>query len=980
LKKHVKLNFMKHNFNLNFKILKGLLSLLIIFVSFSSNAQCWQSPSNKGGCVMSIKTNGTLWGWGGNAYGQLGDGTLVNKNVPTQIGSGTNWSSVAAGLNHTIAVKTDGTLWAWGQNFFGQLGDGTNIDKTSPVQIGSATNWKSVSAGFNHSFAIKTDGTVWTWGSNGNNQIGDGTTVDRNTPTQVGTATNWKAISAGGWFNLAQKTDGTLWAWGSNIYGQLGDGTTVNKSTPVQIGTATNWDIISGGGWHSFAKKTDGTIWGWGSNNYGHLGDGTYVAKNTPTQLGSATNWQFISAGSDDTFGIKTDGTLWAWGRNQSGQFGNGTIINQNHTPVQTGIGNTWQSVLSGQSLTIATTCDGSLVSAGSNPYGQLGNGTTNVNSSTFVSTSSCSMVIDAANDDFYSTPISSISGGTTSSVAANDTVNGVALNNSCISISLVNNGGLTGAAMSSTGIITVPSATTVGNYTLTYQICQNSIPGNCDQATVLITVYEPGGITPDLIYSTRANSLVEIIDTQSTGKILLSGQFTTYNNISAIALLRLNPNLTLDTTFPAIGPIAADDMKIQSDDKIVLVGSFTGFNGGSNGKGLIRLNADGTVDPNFNVGGSGFGTKNLAKACAIQSDGKILIGGTYINSYNGVPCKNMIRLNTDGTIDPTFNSFYYSGTVGPIFNIVVQPDGKILVSGNKGTIAGSQPNLYRLNSDGSLDTSFALGDVGTNIYTTICTSCASGIQSIVLQPDGKILVVGAFNAYNGTPVNNIIRLTSTGILDSTFNGLGTATNRVIKDLALDTTTGKMFIAGEFTTFNGAAVNKIIRLTSTGGFDGTFNSGTGTAHTNTSSFIYNSIHTLKRQNADGKVLLGGFFTSYNGISATNITRIQPTVAGGQAKGAIEYYESEPEIDINAIAGNITVYPNPSNGIFNINLSDDTENYTNIEVFNLLGVLVYKDKLNAKSLNEINLSQVGNGYYFARIFNENNSKQFKLIKK
>jgi uncharacterized delta-60 repeat protein len=970
---------MKHYFTQASLAGKLILIFAIVF-GFSMNAQCWKSVSNKGGHVMAVKTNGTLWGWGGNFNGQLGDGTLVNKNVPTQIGSGTNWSVVAAGQNHTIAVKTDGTLWAWGQNYFGQLGDGTNTDKSTPVQIGSATNWKGVSTGFNHSVAWKTDGTVWAWGGNFYNQVGDGTAVDRNAPVQLGTATNWKTVSSGGWFNLAQKTDGTLWAWGSNMYGQLGDGTTVNKTTPTQIGSATNWDIITGGGWHSFARKTDGTIWGWGSNSYGPLGDGTFVNKNTPTQLGSATNWQFINAGPDYTLAIKTDGTLWAWGRNTNGQFGNGANINQNHTPVQTGIGNSWQSAVAGQATTIATTCDGSLVSAGSNPYGQLGNGTTNVNSNTFVSTGSCSMVINAVNDNFYSTPISAVSGGTTSSVAANDIVNGVALNNSCISISLVNNGGLTGATMSSTGVITVPPATTVGNYTLTYQVCQNSVPANCDQATVLITVYEPGGVTPDLIYATRANSLVEIISTQSTGKIILSGQFSTYNNISAIALLRLNPNLTLDTTFPAIGPIPADDMKIQSDDKIVLVGSFTGFNGGSNGKGLIRLNADGTVDPLFNAGGSGFGNRNVARACAIQSDGKILIGGTYINSYNGEPCNNMIRLNTDGTIDPTFDSFYYADHVGPIFNIVVQPDGKILVSGNKGTVAGSQPNLYRLNSDGSLDTGFALGDVGTNIYTTICKSCASGIQSIVLQPDGKILVVGAFNVYNGTPVNNIVRLTSTGILDATFNGLGTATNRVIKDLTLDTTTGKMFIAGEFTTFNGAAVNKIIRLTSTGAFDGTFSSGTGTAHPDTSSFAYNSIHTLKLQNADGKVLLGGLFTSYNGISATNVTRIQPAIAGGQAKNGVELFESEPEIDINAIAGNVTVYPNPSSGIFNIDLSDDTENYTNIEIFNLLGVLVYQEKLNTKSINEIILSQVQDGYYIARIFNENSSKQFKLIKK
>ena len=180
---------------------------------------------------MAIKTDGTLWGWGENFYGELGAGTNIRKNVPTLITSNIGWLTVSGGHHHTIAIKTDGTLWAWGLNG-GQLGDGTILDKNSPTHIGSSTNWKEVSAGIYHSIALKSDGSLWAWGNNSFGQLGDGTSILKTSPTLVGTTSNWAKISSGDYHTSAIKTDGSLWTWGANINGTLGNGTFTDSYIP----------------------------------------------------------------------------------------------------------------------------------------------------------------------------------------------------------------------------------------------------------------------------------------------------------------------------------------------------------------------------------------------------------------------------------------------------------------------------------------------------------------------------------------------------------------------------------------------------------------------------------------------------------------------------------------------------------------------------------------------------------------------------
>jgi len=186
-----------------------------------------------------------LWAWGDGFWGQLGDGTNSwSNNTPTQIGNATNWVYVSAGSRHTVAIRRDGTLWAWGHNSFGQLGDGTTADRNTPVQVGEFTNWVSVSAGTNHTMAIREGGTLWAWGQNGSGELGDGTGINRSSPGQIGNESNWASVFASSgdpifsWGNghtLAIRTDGTLWVWGSNDSGQLGDGTMTNRLYPFRI-------------------------------------------------------------------------------------------------------------------------------------------------------------------------------------------------------------------------------------------------------------------------------------------------------------------------------------------------------------------------------------------------------------------------------------------------------------------------------------------------------------------------------------------------------------------------------------------------------------------------------------------------------------------------------------------------------------------------------------------------------------------------
>ena len=186
---------------------------------------------------LALKSDGTLWAWGDNDCGQLGDGFTVDQESPVEVGNASDWSrEFSAGGNHGVAIKADGSLWAWGLNDYGQLGDGTQMNRLQPVLVDDTHTWKSVSAGLYHTLAIREDGTLWAWGCNSSGQLGNGTNTSSAVPVQVGTAADWVTVSAGWYFSAGMRSGGSLWTWGDNYYGQLGNGTSTSSTVPVQVG------------------------------------------------------------------------------------------------------------------------------------------------------------------------------------------------------------------------------------------------------------------------------------------------------------------------------------------------------------------------------------------------------------------------------------------------------------------------------------------------------------------------------------------------------------------------------------------------------------------------------------------------------------------------------------------------------------------------------------------------------------------------
>jgi uncharacterized delta-60 repeat protein/uncharacterized repeat protein (TIGR01451 family) len=299
------------------------------------------------------------------------------------------------------------------------------------------------------------------------------------------------------------------------------------------------------------------------------------------------------------------------------------------------------------------------------------------------------------------------------------------------------------------------------------------------------------------------------------------------------------------DTTFDiGTGPDAdALSTAIQADGKIIICGFFTSFNGVSQNY-LTRLNTDGTLDNTFNIG---TGADNFIGSIAIQADGKIIIGGGF-TTFNGVSKNYLARLNADGTLDNTFNIGV--GADSYVKSIAIQADGKIIIGGWFTTFNGvSKKSLARLNDDGTLDNTFNIGVGANNV-----------VRSIAIQADGKIIIGGDFTTFNGVSKNYLARLDADGTLDNTFK-IGTAANTSILSIAIQADS-KIIIGGWFTIFNGVSKNYLARLNVDGTLDNTFKIGTGA----------NSYVESIAIQADGKIIIGGAFTSFNGIFI-NLPRI-----------------------------------------------------------------------------------------------------------
>ncbi len=326
---------------------------------------------------LALLADGELRAWGNNSSGQLGDGTNTGRSTPTRVQGLTDVVAIAADVVSTLALKRDGTVWAWGDNYLGQLGLGDTTNRSLPTRIEGLSDVVGISFGRGYSgcgAALKGDGTVWTWGNNYSGQLGDGTRVSRFLPVQIN-IDQVTCLTAGAGFFFAERTDGSVWAWGNNYYGQLGDGTTIDRLSPAPAATLQGYSQLTGGWSHALGLTTDGTLHGWGMNYVGEIGDGSRDPRLTPVAVNTLpANVVAVSAGMEVSAAVTNDGRLWTWGDNSYGLLGRGMSGTAQPYP-QKIFGLTAASVAAGGMHSLAIADNGTVWAWGDNQYGQLGDG-----------------------------------------------------------------------------------------------------------------------------------------------------------------------------------------------------------------------------------------------------------------------------------------------------------------------------------------------------------------------------------------------------------------------------------------------------------------------------------------------------------------------------------------------------------------------------------------------------------------------------
>lgn len=380
------------------KRIVGLVLCVVLLVALSAcstlGAPRTPSPAIAAGYLhaLALKSDGSVWTWGENNFGQLGDGTTINRDAPVPVSGVSNVIAIAGGSFFSMVLESGGSVWAWGDNRYDQLGDGTTTGSSTPVQVSGLANVKAIAttAGSLFSLALKSDGSVRAWGTNDDGELGNGTTIASSTPVQVlgpggtGPLTGVVAISVGSGFWLALKSDGSVWAWGYNADGELGNDSTKSSSTPVQVSSLSNVTAIAGAYHHSLALESDGSLWAWGYNTDGELGDGNTSNSTVPVQVTSLGDVVAIGPGGYHSLALERDGSIWAWGANYNGSLGDGTTTSTS-TPVQVlgpGGSGTLSGVIAlsaGSGFSLALKSDGSVWAWGGG--GQLGDGTTTTSS-----------------------------------------------------------------------------------------------------------------------------------------------------------------------------------------------------------------------------------------------------------------------------------------------------------------------------------------------------------------------------------------------------------------------------------------------------------------------------------------------------------------------------------------------------------------------------------------------------------------------
>ncbi|MEO3855384.1 hypothetical protein [Acrocarpospora sp. B8E8] len=321
-------------------------------------------------------SHAVAWGW--NKHGRLGDGTTtIAQTTFVEVGAlPQRFTRAAAGQTHSLAIAADRTVWAWGRNSSGQLGDGSTSPRLTPGQVPGLSDIREVEAGAGYSLALRADGSVWAWGDNDRGQVGQlNTGNDQLTPAMVPGLSNIVDIEAGMAHNLAVKSDGTLWVWGENDLGQLGNGSYGDfMPAPRPVPGLKGIIGAAGGEGHSLALRSDGTIWAWGDNVAGQLGDHTTTRRLRPVLVPGSSGFTQVAAGADHSLALRWDSSVWSWGANWAGQLGTGDLIDRPYLD-RAHIGGV-SRIDAGGAFSLARQEPGRVWAWGANGLGQLGDGT----------------------------------------------------------------------------------------------------------------------------------------------------------------------------------------------------------------------------------------------------------------------------------------------------------------------------------------------------------------------------------------------------------------------------------------------------------------------------------------------------------------------------------------------------------------------------------------------------------------------------
>jgi uncharacterized delta-60 repeat protein len=441
-----------------------------------------------------------------------------------------------------------------------------------------------------------------------------------------------------------------------------------------------------------------------------------------------------------------------------------------------------------------------------------------------------------------------------------------------------------------------------------------------CGQQGTLDSSFEIGTGFNNIVYSTAI---------QSDGKIIVGGNFTSFDGTNRTRLVRLNADGTLDASFFNVEIFGlVTTVEIQSDDKIIFGGSM--YNSNNTINKLARLNADGTLDNTFNIGTGITGNMNNISSTSIQSDGKIIILGQF-TSYNGTTCNNIARLNSDGTYDTTFDS----GTGFNSYTLAsaTQSDGKIYVGGNFTEYNGTLINrIVRLNTDGSLDTSFDPG-----------TGCNNEVRDFVIQADGKVIFGGAFSQYNDQ-ILKVVRLNTDGTVDNDF--IVPTSISSVGAIALQSDQKIVLVCTNSAT---PVSNNIFRLNADGTNDPTIAFGIK---------FNSSVYSVSIQN-DGKLIIGGNFTAYNGITTNRIARLN---------GDISLNVNEHFIN------NISIFPNPAQDVITIS---ELPLGAELSILDITGKVMFNTIVNSNQL-IINTDEFSNGIYLVNVYTNGSTSTKKLV--